>query len=74
MRVVNTGVVWGGHGNFIGSGCSIGGSEWGSDSDSRCRCRGVLFLRGWSGSTCVVEEWCIQVVSNQGYIGGSDYC
>ena len=72
--MVNTGVVWGGHGSFIGSSCSIGESEWGSSSGSRSRYREVLFLRDWNGSTCDVEEWGIQVVSNQGYIGGSGYC
>ena len=72
-KVVNTGVVWGGHGYSIGSSCNIG-SEWSNDSDSRCRCRGVLFLRDWSGSTCNIREWGVQVVFNQGYIRGSGYC
>ena len=44
VRVVDTRVVWGGHDGTIGV------SEWGSDSDSRCRCRGVLFLRDWGES------------------------
>ena len=31
---------------LIGSSYSTGVSEWGSDNDSRNRCRGVLFQRG----------------------------
>ena len=53
MRVVDTRVVWGGHGSSIGSSYGTGVSEWGSDSDSRSRCRGVLFLRDWSGNRVV---------------------
>ena len=53
MRVVNTRVVWGGHDGSIGSSYSSGVSEWGSDSDSRSRCKGVLFLRDWSRSRVV---------------------
>ena len=61
MRMVNTGVVWGGHDGFIGSSCSIKGSEWGSSSGNRSRCRGVLFPRGLSGSRGNVGEWGIWV-------------
>ena len=51
--MVDTGVVWGGHDGVTGSSYSTGVSEWGSDSDSRSRYRGVLFLRDWSGSRVV---------------------
>ena len=54
VRVVDSRVVWGGHDGFIGSSYSIGVSEWGSGSDSRCRCTGVLFQRGLNGSRSVV--------------------
>ena len=37
----------------IGSSCSIGVNEWGSGSDSRSRCRGVLFLRDLGESKVV---------------------
>ena len=40
---------------LIESSYSIGVSEWGSNSDSRSRCREVLFLRDWSGGRDVVR-------------------
>ena len=46
VRVVDAGVVWGRHDSvFTGSSYSIGESEWGSGSDNKSRCRGVLFQR-----------------------------
>ena len=55
MGMIDTGVVRGGHGGFIGSSCSIEGSEWGNGSGSRSRCRGVLFQRVLNGSRGVIE-------------------
>ena len=37
MRVIDTGVVRGGHDGFIGSSYSIEGSEWGSGNGNRNR-------------------------------------
>ena len=58
---------------LIGSSYSIGVSEWGSDSGSRNRCKGVLFWRGWSGSRDVDGVEVVQVFPTWGCIGGSIY-
>ena len=56
VRVVNAGVVWGGHSEVIGSSCSSGVSEWGNGNGSRSMCRGFLFQRVFDGNSNEGEE------------------